>query len=57
MARINLATAHAGLGETEDAKAILNNLPDDRYGRGTIPYARTLIALNEGRTEEALRLM
>ena len=57
MGKINLATAQAGLGEIEEAKAILNSLPDTANGRYTIPYARTLIALNEGRTDDALKLM
>lgn len=55
--KITLATAHAGLGDTDKAKTILASLPTESQGRFSIPYAETVIALKEGRVDDALKLM
>ncbi len=57
ISKINLATAYAGLGNTTEARRILNTLPKTAQGAFSIPYAETVIALKEGRVDEALALM
>jgi len=42
MGKINLATAQAGLGEIEEAKAILNSLPDTARHRHKLAHALIL---------------
>lgn len=58
IATVQLATAYAGLGEVHKAKSTLNSIkselnPDD----ATVNYAYALIALNEGKTDDALALL
>lgn len=57
IAKINLATAYAGLGDTNRARNILSTLPEQARASLTIPYAETVIALKEGNVDKALILM
>jgi signal transduction histidine kinase/ActR/RegA family two-component response regulator len=57
IATINLATAYAGLGNVKEARKLLKSLPQESQGRFSIPYAETVIALQEGRIDDALKLM
>jgi signal transduction histidine kinase/FixJ family two-component response regulator len=56
-AKLNLATAHAGLGQTIQARDLLNTLPGAAKESAKGQYTLALIALREGRADEALTLM
>ncbi|WP_415810666.1 response regulator [Litorimonas haliclonae] len=58
IASIQLATAYAGLGETQKAKSLLDSMENQLNSNdATVSYANALIALKEGNLEKALSLL
>jgi len=57
MASLILASAHAGLGDIKKANKTLNGVPEALKNSSRGKYAQTLIALKEGRIDEALAMM
>ncbi|RKQ68905.1 signal transduction histidine kinase [Litorimonas taeanensis] len=56
-ALMNLASAHAGLGETAQARSLLKSIPESANSSAKGLYTQALIALKEGRADDALTLM
>lgn len=58
IATVQLATANAGLGNVKKAKELLQSVEDKvNPNDATLSYAKALLALKEGNTDEALSLM
>lgn len=57
MANLNLAAAYAGLGDIEKANLIYSNVPENLQDSSRGQYSKTIIALKDGRVDEALSLM
>jgi signal transduction histidine kinase/CheY-like chemotaxis protein len=57
MAKLILASAYAGLGDISAANETLKIVPEALKDSSRGKYAQTLIALKEGRVDEALSLM
>lgn len=58
IASVQLATAYAGLGNTKEARSILESLKDSlNPNDATVIYANALIALEEGKIDKALSLL
>ncbi len=58
IASIQLATAHAGLGNTIEAKNLLSSIEEKiNQNNASVIYANALIALQEGKTKKALSLL
>lgn len=57
MANLILVSAYAGLGDIETANQILESVPERLQESARGQYSQTLIALKDGRVDEALSLM